>query len=139
MKIFERLIRDKVMSLCENKINDKQHGFLPAKSCLTQMIPFFDSLAITINDLSTTDVIYFDFAKAFDSVNHDIILHKLKYHFHVDGLLLKFLTNYLMNRLQAVVIGVASQRCYQYILVSLKVQFLDHYFLSYLLMIFPIV
>ena len=69
------------------------------------MIPFYDSLAVSINDLSSTDVIYFDFAKAFDSVNHDIILHKLKYQFNIDGLLLKFLTNYLKDRKQAVVIG----------------------------------
>ena len=93
------------MSICEHKINQNQHGFLPAKSCTTQMIPFCDSLAITINDLSTTDVIYFDFAKAFDSVNHDIILHKLKYDFHIDGMLLKFLVNYLKDRKQSVVIG----------------------------------
>ena len=62
MKIFEKLIRNKIMSICEKKINPKQHGFLPGKSCTTQMIPFYDSLAVTINDLSSTDVIYFDFA-----------------------------------------------------------------------------
>lgn len=70
------------MSSCEGKINHKQHGFLPAKSSTTQTIPFYDSL--TINDLSAwaTDLIYFHFAKAFDSVNHDIIFHKLKDIFH---------------------------------------------------------
>ena len=66
---------------------------------------FFESLATTINDLSMTDVIYFDFAKAFDSVNHDIILQKLKYQFHIDGKLLKFLCNYLKDRKQHVVVG----------------------------------
>ena len=81
MKIFEKLNRDKMMSICESKINPKQHGFLPGKSCTTQIIPFCDSLAITINKLAMTDVIYFDFSNAFDSVNHDIILHKLKHHF----------------------------------------------------------
>ena len=96
------------MTKCQDKINQKQHGFLPGKSCTTQMIPFYDSLAITINDLSTTDVIYFDFAKAFDSVNHDIILHKLKYQFHIDGLLLKFLLGYLKDRTQSVVVGGSS-------------------------------
>ena len=56
-----------------------------------------------------TDVIYFDFSKAFDSVNHDIILHKLKYIFKIDGRLLKFLKNYLCNREQCVVIdGIKS-------------------------------
>ena len=95
------------MSICKTKINQKQHGFLPAKSCTTQMIPFMDSLSVNIDDISTisTDVIYFDFSKAFDSVNHDIILHKLKHQFHIDGVLLKFLTNYLKDRKQAVVIG----------------------------------
>ena len=46
-----------------------------------------------------------NFAKAFDSVNHDIILNKLKYQFHIDGKLLKFLVCYLKNRKQCVVIG----------------------------------
>ena len=107
MKIFEKVIRDKMMSICKTKINHKQHGFLPAKSCTTQMIPFMDSLSVNIDDISTisTDVVYFDFSKAFDSVNHDIILHKLKHQFHIDGVLLKFLTNYLKDRKQAVVIG----------------------------------
>ena len=93
------------MTICEQKMNSKQHGFLPAKSCTTQMIPFFDSLVLTINDMSSTDIIYFDFAKAFDSVNHDIILHKLKYQFNIDGKLLKFLVNYLQDRKQSVLIG----------------------------------
>ena len=86
-------------------INEKQHGFLPGKSCTTQMLPFYDSLAITINDASRCDIIYFDFAKAFDSVNHDIILHKLKHQFGIDGIMLKFIVNYLKDRQQCVVIG----------------------------------
>ena len=105
MKIFEISVRDKVMEKCKDLINNKQHGFLPFKSCTTQMVPFIDNIAQCLNDRSRTDVIYFDFAKAFDSVNHDLILHKLKYQYNVDGLLLKFLTSYLKGRTQRVVIG----------------------------------
>ena len=69
------------------------------------MIPFADDLALGIQQKSRIDVIYFDFAKAFDSVNHDIILHKLKYQFNIDGTLLNFLKSYLENRTQRVVIS----------------------------------
>ena len=69
------------------------------------MVPFIDNIAQCLYDRSRTDVIYFDFDKAFDSVNHDLILHKLKYQYNVDGLLLKFLTSYLKGRTQRVVIG----------------------------------
>lgn len=51
------------------------------------------------------DVTYFDFTKSFDSINNDIILHKLKYDFHIDGVLLRFLVTYLKDRNQSVVIG----------------------------------
>ena len=91
MKVYERIIRADLLRRCSSKLNKHQHGFLPGKSCETQLIPFYDNLARTLNGGSRTDVIYFDFAKAFDSVNHDLILHKLKKQFNIDGLLLKFL------------------------------------------------
>jgi hypothetical protein len=105
MKIFEKIVRDELLAKCQHKLNDKQHGFLPHKSCTTQMVGYIDSLSSSLNDNIRTDVIYFDFAKAFDSVNHDIILKKLKEQFEIDGTLLKFIMNYLKDRQQRVVIG----------------------------------
>ena len=109
MKIFEICIRDELMSACKDKIHSSQHGFLPGKSCTTQMVPFVDTLSVTINEMARTDVIYFDFAKAFDSVSHDIILYKLKHQYKIYGLLLKFLQSYLMDRKQCVVIDGHKQ------------------------------
>ena len=77
-KCMENIIRDELMKHCKPLLNEAQHGFMPKHSCTTQMIPFIDSLTCSLNAGTTTDVIYFDFQKAFDSVNHDLILSKLK-------------------------------------------------------------
>ena len=105
MKIFERVVRDEILLKCQRKLNSNQHGFLPGKSCETQMLNFNENLAYSLNNNMQTDVIYFDFAKAFDSVNHDILLNKLKYEYGLEGRLLKFLVDYLRDRKQRVVIG----------------------------------
>lgn len=110
MKIFEKIIRDELMIKCSHKLNSNQHGFLPSKSCTTQMIIFNESIALAMNEGYRVDVVYFDFQKAFDSVNHDIILDKLKKQFNINGTLLKFLVNYLDNRKQCVLIGGTTSK-----------------------------
>ena len=104
MKIFEKIIRDELMMRCETLLGKSQHGFLPNKSCTTQLINFADNVSQALNQSLRTDIVYFDFAKAFDSVNHDIILRKLKNRFKIDGTMLKFLVGYLQNREQCVII-----------------------------------
>ena len=76
-KIFEKCIRDELLSHCKDLIYDTQHGFMPNKSCVTQLVPFSHDISLGLNVGELIDVVYFDFAKAFDSVNHYIILHKL--------------------------------------------------------------
>ena len=75
-KVFERIVRDKLMEKCKDELCSNQHGFLPAKSCTTQMLEVNESLAFTINSKAQVDIVYFDFAKAFDSVHHDTLLMK---------------------------------------------------------------
>ena len=104
-KIFEKFIRDAILDYCKNKIHDNQHGFLPNKSCNTQMLPFIHDISLGLNANKDIEVVYFDFAKAFDSVNHDIILKKLKNDFNIDGLMLKFIKEYLRDRYQRVLIN----------------------------------
>ena len=82
-----------------------------AKACTTQMVPFTYDLTLTLNNTSKVDVIYFDFAKAFDSVSHDLVLKKLKHEYKIDGLMLRFIKSYLQGRQQQVVIGLSPVRC----------------------------
>lgn len=105
MKVFEKCIRKELLSQCEQYLDVRQHGFVNEKSCTTQMIPFTHDIAVNLNKKEKTDVIYFDFAKAFDSVSHDIILQKLKNKYKVNGLMLRFMRSYLQGRQQQVVIG----------------------------------
>ena len=103
-KVMERIVYDELLHLTLNKIDSRQHGFLNNKSCSTNMISFVESIISTFNEKNPTDIIYFDFAKAFDSVNHDLILYKLKKNFDIDGRLLKFFVNYLFDKKQQVVL-----------------------------------
>ena len=106
MKTFERVLKQELLARTAHLLDERQHGFLSHKSCTTNMVNFLDSVVLSINDIRTvsTDVVYFDFSKAFDSVNHDRILSKLKEMYGIDGRFLKFIQNYLQGREQSVVI-----------------------------------
>ena len=52
------------------------------------MIPFTYDLGLGQNSKTKLDVIYFDFAKVFDSVSHDLVLKKLKQEFGINGRML---------------------------------------------------
>ena len=88
-KVFEKCVRDEILQHCQHLLNDSQHGFLPLRSCTTQLVPFAHDISLGLNSNHLMDIIYFDFAKAFNTVNHDIILQKLKGDFKIDGLMQK--------------------------------------------------
>ena len=52
-------------------INPSQHGFLKARSCLTNLLCFFEEITKWVDEGSPVDVIYLDFQKAFDKVPHN--------------------------------------------------------------------
>ena len=59
-------------------INPSQRGFLKARSCLTNVLCFFEELTKWVDDGSPVDVIYLDLQKAFDKVPHQILILKCK-------------------------------------------------------------
>ena len=104
MKVFERMLYDELLTRTIDKIDTHQHGFLRNRSCNSNLLLFTESIARSLHEKIGTDVIYFDFAKAFDTVSHDLILNKLKTQYNIDGTLLKFFTEYLRNRKQRVIL-----------------------------------
>ena len=75
-KLLERLLKDHMVdSLVRYKLlNPSQHGFLKARSCLTNMLFFWT----WIDEGSPVDIIYLDFQEAFEKVSHQRLLLKLK-------------------------------------------------------------
>ena len=80
IKICERIIKAKMMMFLEvnNHINNGQHGFRRGHSCLSQLLVHYENILEGLKEGANVDVIYLDFAKAFDKVDHGILLHKLR-------------------------------------------------------------
>ena len=70
-----------------------QHGFIPGKSCVTQLVEVIDYIGSLLDSGKQTDVIYLDMSKAFDKVQHSPVLGKLRIRqYNICGNLLSWFT-----------------------------------------------
>ena len=104
VKLKNRELLDELFSRTYHLIDSRQNAFLKNNSCAINLTKLIESLSTNLLQDLLTDIIYFDFAKAFDTVNHDLILSTLKYQYSIDGRMLKFFKSYLFNRTQRVVL-----------------------------------
>jgi hypothetical protein len=102
-RIFESIMRDTIVKHLESNalINETQHGFRGRRSCLTNLLVFMDKLTRAIDEGYDLDVVYLDFAKAFDKVPHQRLISKLQKH-GLDGGVLEWIRAWLSNRKQRV-------------------------------------
>ena len=110
VKIFERIIRDKMMEFLESQhlLSSNQHGFRKGRSCLTQLLKHYDYIIKNLLNNNETDTIYLDYSKAFDRVDHNILIQKLK-NIGIRGKLCDWIENFLSERTQVVVVdGILS-------------------------------
>ena len=80
IKVFERIIRKQVVVFMnrQDHLNNTQHGFRSGHSCLSALLDVFDDPMHMLGSDTTVDMIYLDFSKTFDMVDHGVLLHKFK-------------------------------------------------------------
>ena len=83
-------------------LNPTQHGFRGGRSCLSALLSVFDDvMQLLSSGNNTVDMVYLDFAKAFDKVDHGVLLHKITI-LGITGKLGVWLYHFLTGRTQFV-------------------------------------
>jgi hypothetical protein len=102
-KILERFVHSDLMLKCKelNILPESQHGFLPGRSCLTNLLNTYNTITRLVDGGVSCDMIYLDFSKAFDSVSHTKLIRKLSF-FGFPPTLISWLHSYLYARRQRV-------------------------------------
>lgn len=105
-KIVESLISSEFTKFFNKNgiISKQQHGFQQEKSTLSAMVQTVDAILNSFNQKKVAQAAYCDLQKAFDSVNHDILVKKLNYN-GIRGIPLTLMKSYLENRSQRVSVG----------------------------------
>ena len=104
MKVFERVVK---VNLIEHLgkhglINKGQHGFVKGRSTQTQLLEHFCRVYEALEEGARMDTVYLDFAKAFDKVDHNILMEKIAKN-KIKGKLGKWIREFLKNRKYRVV------------------------------------
>ncbi len=110
-KILERSVFNQIYKfLNDNSLLSKyQSGFRPKNSTLTALIQMCDTLYENMDNGELNGVVFLDIRKAFDSINHTILLHKMKVQFGITNVELDWFSSYLANREQVCIVnGITS-------------------------------
>ena len=80
-KVMESIIRDNIVNYLtvNDLIRSTQHGFMAKKSCTTKLLEFLEKVTKILDEGDPVDIIYLDFAKAFDKVPHGRLINKIRH------------------------------------------------------------
>ncbi|CAM5157618.1 unnamed protein product [Natator depressus] len=105
---MEQVLKESILKHLEERkvIRNSQHGFTKGKSCLTNLIAFYDEITGSVDEGKVVDVLFLDFSKAFDTVSHSILASKLK-KYRLDEWTIRWIESWLDCRGQRVVINAS--------------------------------
>ena len=109
IKVFEKVLRNALVAYIDeySLFNPNQHGFRAGHSCLSQLLSHYDRITKLLEEGYNVDVVYLDFSKAFDKLDFNITIQKL-YDMGISGKILNWITTFLTNRNQTVVVDGAK-------------------------------
>ena len=111
-KIAEKIAHNRLMEYFENNelLNKKQGGFRKNNSTVNSISEFTHEIFTAINNKYISLATFIDFSKAFDTVNHTILLEKMKI-YRIKNENFQWIQNYLTNRQQSTIVnGIASDK-----------------------------
>ena len=105
-KCIEYFVNQNLVEYIKNNniLNDRQFGFRKENSTTYLMLELFDKVFSSKEKGKKPAILFLDIKKAFDTVNHDILLKKLK-HYGINGIVYKWFKGYLSNRYQSTKLG----------------------------------
>ena len=111
-KIFEKALHGRITGFLQknNSLYNCQFGFRKRHSSEHALLTAQNSILQSLDKKHIAMLLLIDFSKAFDMVDHQILLHKLA-HYGIRGVALKWLTSYLHNRQQRVHVNNAQSDC----------------------------
>ena len=105
-KILESIIREKIMDhMVTNRLFcDEQHGFVPGRSCMTQLLTCIDDWTAELDVGNPLDAVYLDFQKAFDTVPHQRLIYKVE-SYGIGKSIVDWIRDFLTDRRQRVALN----------------------------------
>ena len=102
-KIFEKIMHRRVANFLENNnaLHDMQYGFRAGRSCEQALLVANNEILSALGKKQIALLLLIDFSKAFDMVDHDIMIDKLE-HYGIRGTANKWFKSYLAQRKQFV-------------------------------------
>merc|ERR1712243_65277 len=106
MKIFECVLKKHIMNhlVDNNKFNNGQHSFVPGRSTQKQLLSHLNDIFEAYMEGKRLDSVFLDFAKAFDKVDHQILLEKVRKH-KISGKIGRWIQEFLKDRKFRVVVN----------------------------------
>lgn len=111
-KIFERIIYEQLEKhlLANSILNNSQYGFLKNSSTLAASLELITTIKKNIDLGRITACVFIDLSKAFDSINHNLLLNKLEW-LILPTNMMRLFKNYLKNRSQYVNLENVKSSC----------------------------